>query len=461
MENQINVGDQNIQQTEQSQAIQYKNIQSEKQGKQSSSQQKVLFRFKLSRKIFWFSPVVILAILVILIGSFWNNQQYANRVQNIIPTATIPNPTTIASSNQSEWLTYKDNNVEFKYPKEWILSREGSQNIGIKCTSGLYFINLNSKDMILVVEKYKPPLQNSLNRCYANRIDSPFSREIREIKLGKTTQRIDVTTIKINDRLYKKLSYGFESDFTIVDVYNFSLIFNPDLPYDILSLFDNILFSFKYLKYYQINEPKEWKIYTSKLGFSFDYPSEWGDVTEKTTDAKIEGTGDSGKTYSLSFSVKSNVKYNYVAYATGQSSDFSAGRGVTFTDYRGNPNNSASVTSEITMGLTYRCYQYPVQYYPYLGVIKFNLPGKEINGVMLVVPILSSADMGKYDKVVDDFIGQEKSCWGPSGTESPSSTIIAKEKEIKEMLNKGVNFDEESKINLAIFKRISGSAKIL
>lgn len=78
---------------------------------------------------------------------------------------------------------------------------------------------------------------------------------------------------------------------------------------------------------------------------------------------------------------------------------------------------------------------------------------------MLVVPILSPTDMEKYDKIVGDFINQEESCKNPSGTES--LTVIAKEKEIVNMLNNGVNFDNESQINLTIFKRISGSAKIL
>ena len=107
----------------------------------------------------------------------------------------------------------------------------------------------------------------------------------------------------------------------------------------------------------------------------------------------------------------------------------------------------------------YRCYPQSTQSYPYRGVIRFNLPGEEINGVMIDVPILSPADMEKYDKIVNDFIKQEESCKNPGGTESP--TVIAKEKEIVEMLNKGVNFDKESQINLKIFDRISKSSQIL
>jgi len=241
-----------------------------------------------------------------------------------------------------------------------------------------------------------------------------------------------------------------------------SAIFPQQYKGEIEPILDEIITSFKYLKQYQVAEPKEWKTYTSTLGFSFEYPSDWGEVKEEIIDyGNDPNKGRSGKSYGLTFSVKSNVGFQWAAFGAGRSSDYTAGMDTIFTDYRGDPKKPASVTSEITVGLTYRCYQYPVWYYPYpyRGVIRFNLPGKEINGVMLVVPILSPTDMEKYDKIVDDFINQEESCKNSSGSESPA--VIAKEKEIVDMLNNGVNFDNESQINLTIFKRISGSSKIL
>jgi len=465
MENQINVGDQNAQQVGQNQASQNNGVQLKEQNNQQPTvQQKASLKFKLSRKTLWLLSGGILVILFVIIGLFWNNQRYTNRIQNLTPT-TVPSQTPMVSSNRLELLVFKDENVEYKYPKSWVQSSEipdlFQSLIGFSSScKALVFKNQNNEDIILVVENYPQPLQKYLPSCWSKGTLSSSTPNSRPIKIGDKEDKIDIMQVSSGSSKYTLERYGFESDYTTVNAYMLTVIFPYNYRSEIEPIFDEIITSFKYLKHYQVSEPKEWKTYTSKLGFSFEYPSEWGEVKEEIIDhGNDPNKGESGKSYGLSFSVKSNVGFQWVAYGAGRSSDYSAGRGGIFTDYSGDPKKPASVTSEVTMGLTYRCYQYPVQYYPYRGVIRFNLPGKEINGVMLVVPILSPADMGKYDKIVSDFISREESCKNPSGTESP--TVTAKEKEIVDMLNKGLNFDEESQINLKMFKRISDSAKIL
>lgn len=464
MENQFNVGGQNTQQIGQSQASQNNVVQlKEQDNQQPTVQQKAPFKFKLTRKTLWLLSGCIIVILFVIIGLFWNNRKYTNRIQNLTPT-TVPSPTPMVSSNRLEWLVFKDENVEYKYPKSWIQSNKVPEQfqtlikISGSCKA-LVFQNQNNQNIILVVENYPQPLQKYLPSCWTQGTLSGSTPNSRQIRIHEKEDKVDIMQLSSGSSRFILERYGFESDYTTTNAYMLSVVSPQNYTSEVEPIFDEIVTSFRYLKSYRVSEAKEWKTYTSKLGFSFEYPSDWGDITEKINDAKTEGTGDSGKTYSLNFSIKSNVSFNYVAYGAGRSSDYSAGRGSIFTDYSGDPNKPASSASEITMGLTYRCYQYPVQYYPYRGVIRFNLPGKEINGVMLVVPILSPADMEKYDKLVNDFINQEESCKNPSGTESP--VVTAKEKEIVERLNNGVNFDNESQINMTVFKRISISAKIL
>jgi len=473
MEKQINVGNQNTQQIGQNQTPQHNNIQSEEQGEQSPSQQKFPLGIKLSKKTLLVFSGFILIVLFLLIGLFWSNQRYTNRAQNPTtkntpsPTITknIPSPTSAISSSSLEWQVFKDENVEYKYPKIWVQSSEAPQRfqslieISGSCKP-LVFQDQNNLDVILVVENYPQPLQKYLPSCWSKGTLFGSTPNSRAIKIGEKADKIDIMQLSTGSSKYILERYGFESDYTAVNAYMFSIIFPQQYKGEIEPIFDEIVTSFKYLKQYQVTEPKEWKTYTSKLGFSFEYPSEWGDVKEEIIDyGNDPNKGESGKSYGLSFSVKSNVGFQRVAYGAGRSFDYAAARGAIFTDYKGDSQKPASITSEITVGLTYRCYQYPVQYYPYRGVVRFNLPGREISGVMLIVPILSPTDMEKYDKIVEDFINQEESCKNLIGTKSP--TVIAKEKEIVNMLNNGVNFDKESQINLTIFKRISGSAKIL
>lgn len=221
--------------------------------------------------------------------------------------------------------------------------------------------------------------------------------------------------------------------------------------------------------------PVEWKTFVSqKLGFSFEYPTEWGTVAEEIIDyaGGQNQTGgyvaSAGKGYSLIFSLISNVSYEYRTYGVGQSADFAAGREFIHTDYKGDPKRSAEVISEVGINLTARCSEagYPVGP-PTSHVIKFNLPGKEISGVMLVFSVLSVSDTQKYNQLIDDFMKKEISCsdmWGDNAVGEKAKQImaklVAKEFEISEMLRTGENFDEESKVNLMIYNRILKSAKL-
>lgn len=222
--------------------------------------------------------------------------------------------------------------------------------------------------------------------------------------------------------------------------------------------------------------PVEWKTFESqKLGFSFEYPTEWGTVAEEIIDyagGQNQAGGyvaSAGKAYLLIFSLISHVSYEYRIYGVGQSADFAAGREFIHTDYRGDPKRSAEVISDVGINLTTRCSEagYPAGP-PTSHVIKFNLPGKEINGVMLVFPVLSITDTQKYNQLIDDFMKKEISCGDMQGDKAGGekakqimAKLVAKEKEISEMLRMGENFDEESHVNLRIYNRILESAKIL
>lgn len=455
MKNQIDISNQNHQGAEKNQIIQDSSTRSEKQNKQFQPQQKFLSGIKLSKKNLLILFSIALVVLFVAIGLFWYNQKTTDKIQN------LPN-----SSSILEWQVFRDEHVEYRYPKNWIQISEVPQQFqelvefSSSCKA-LVFQDQNNQDIIFIVENYPYPLQSSLASCWSKGTLSTLIPSPRPIKIGEKEDKIYIMQLSSGSSNYVLERYGFESDYTTVNAYMLSIIFPQQYKNEVEPIMDEIIASFKYLNQYQVVEPKEWKTYTSKLGFSFEYPSDWGDVTEEISDAKTKGTGESGKTYSLSFSIKSNVKFQKAAYGAGRSFDYSAPRESIFTDYRGDPEKPASVTSEITLGLNYYCYQYPAQYYPYKGVIKFNLPGKEISGVMLVVPILSPADIEKYNKIVEDFINQEESCKNPLEFETESPAVIAKEKEIIEMLNNGVNFDKESQINLKIFKHISESAKIL
>ena len=462
MEKQINVGNQNNQQIGQNQTPQHNNIQSEEQSEQLPSQQKFPLGIKLPKKTLLLFSGFVLIVLFLLIGLLWSNQKYTNRVQNPT-TKNIHSPTLAIYSSSLEWQVFKDENVEYKYPKIWVQSSEAPQRfqslieISGSCKP-LVFQDQNNLDVILVVENYPQPLKKDLPSCWSKGTISDSTPNSRAIKIGEKEDKIDIMQLSTGSSKYILERYGFESDYTTVNAYMFSIIFPQLYKGEIEPIFDEIVTSFKYLKQYQVTEPKEWRTFTSVLGFSFEYPSEWGDVKEEIIDYGNYPI-ESGKSYSLSFSVKSNVRFNRAAYGAGESSDYTAARDQLFTDYKGDPKKPASITSEITMDLTYRCYQYPSPCHPYKGVVRFNLPGREISGVMLVVPILSPTDEVKYDQIVEDFINQEESCKNLNETEYPK--VAAKEEEIVNMLNNGVNFDKESQINLKIFKRISASAKIL
>jgi hypothetical protein len=206
----------------------------------------------------------------------------------------------------------------------------------------------------------------------------------------------------------------------------------------------------------------EWRVFTSMLGYSFEYPSEWGEISEEIQDAKSEGTGETGKTYRTTFSSEKAI------YIWGSSADYTAGTGCHgWYCYKGSTKNPAKISVEIENNFIGFCYDYYYDAEPYaigVGYIALNLPDKEINGIVMEFNILSDKDMTKYEKIVNDIIQTESYCKGNQNDGSQievSEAAKVKERDLTEMIKNGVDFDEESKIRLDIFNRISNSVKIL
>lgn len=233
-----------------------------------------------------------------------------------------------------------------------------------------------------------------------------------------------------------------------------------------------------------ISEPVNWTTFSSDLGFSFEYPSEWGDVDEIIEDAVEKGTGSSGKTYSLSFSAFPSTSKN-APYGSGRSYDYSAGREYIFPEQYTllvDEDKPAYFKSEITM--------------PYdAGVIAFNLPQEEINGVAIVLPLLSITDWEKnyIEGIINkallneyslENIGCDGSCsFGPldSFTCTVDNEIFScklDNEEYLQYLGKGMakyvenifnmdvldqrtDLDTESEVNIKIFMHIKDSVKLL
>lgn len=188
---------------------------------------------------------------------------------------------------------------------------------------------------------------------------------------------------------------------------------------------------------------------SSRLGYSFSYPAEWGIPTEKIEDAKGIMAGEAGKIYSLTF-----PKMEWV-YASGRSTDFMAPRGAMREDFRGNPDEKPGVKPYIdiedpgcfTMG----------SHNSFFGNVDFNLPGKEIPGVRLFVPIITDPDreklMGKYGVLGDDNYDCDP------GSETAEKYLLIGSK-ILEDINSGEGIGDISKLNRDVFQKISASAKI-
>lgn len=390
----------------------------------------------------------------------------------------------------TEWVTYQDENVEFKYPKDWVMMSGAPAPFARFMKSGEYceaivFYNEKNPDVLLVLQSH-PQFEEypSLLKCWRIRdvVGRRTNKEIDEpIFVGaRTTVSLnqefpDVTQIySLRDDVIEQFEIR-TNDLVVGNRYQFSVIYPKHFSLEIQRIFDSIVESFKYLRKYQPSSvyPTEWEIFSNeKLGISFEYPSEWGVVKERITDysdnqnQEAYYVADAGKGYFLSFSVKTNTPFR--VYGVGQSADFASGREGIPTDYRGDPTVPPSAFADVRVSIASNCSESGYSSgNPSSHVIKFNIPNKEIGGVMLVLPVLSDSDRKKYADLTDDFMKKEINCmdtWGSNeGTEKAKNVykkLETKEKEISEMLQNGVNFDAESKLNLKIYRRILESAKV-
>lgn len=195
-----------------------------------------------------------------------------------------------------------------------------------------------------------------------------------------------------------------------------------------------------------------WKTFTNnKLGFSFQYPTIWGEIKENIEEIIPIPNTAGGKQYSLSFSnVTMNYETNDVIFGVGQSSDSFAARGGMDTDYKGDPNKAKGVTGTIYARPT-SCI-IPYSAHLFFGWIDFNLPGKEIGGIRLILPILSKNDIRKMDQEYNLRTEKEKAelcVW-------EKVAINAKEyiNEIKDKI------DDESTRNILIYEKVLNSAQV-
>ena len=201
-------------------------------------------------------------------------------------------------------------------------------------------------------------------------------------------------------------------------------------------------------------EPEGWKVFTNnELGFSFKYPAAWGDVEETIRDADI-----SGKKYSLKFTninpcVSAPVDGVCVA---GRSKDFAEGRGSWITDYAGDPDKPKQISAS-----TYQMWCT----IPNFARIDFNLPGKEISGVRLFIPILSKNDAEKFNQECgsEDLEQEKEICVYYHCPDSMRHSFC----DIAEDINKYLKdleheeLDSTSQERIEEFKEIFNSSKIL
>ncbi|MCB0169344.1 MAG: hypothetical protein KDJ97_02230 [Anaerolineae bacterium] len=193
-----------------------------------------------------------------------------------------------------------------------------------------------------------------------------------------------------------------------------------------------------------------WKTFSSELGFSFEYPAQWGKVTENIVDNEEQQNGYTGKSYSLTFSAftEDTPFYNF-AGAVGHSADYSASRGVYYNDYKGDPSQPTQVTAEIFM-VSYPCPSFNL---PYHGVVDFNLPGREISGVRLIVPGISESDIAKFNKILNVNFTKLDTCDDP--------TINSKAQQLYLTMKNEKQFNDETLRNITIYEKIAKSSKLL
>lgn len=190
--------------------------------------------------------------------------------------------------------------------------------------------------------------------------------------------------------------------------------------------------------------PTQWKTFTSSLGFSFDYPAEWGNVSERVIDASKEHSDLLGKRYELKFSSNERVK------GSGQSPDFSQPTGSGDGFYKGDPDKPEQVYAVVFTWASY-CPGYSASLY--YAWINFNLPGKEISGVRLLLPLLSQNEIEKLEPITRSY-----NPLLPEEEQGYCQPPVPAEQFLNEIKDK--QLDHESLRNVTIFKKVFESSRI-
>lgn len=188
-----------------------------------------------------------------------------------------------------------------------------------------------------------------------------------------------------------------------------------------------------------------WKTYRNeKYGFGFLYPSDWGDVQEKIM-AYGPNEYERGKSYLLTFSG------NLQARGGGISSDFTRPMDGNDETFRGDSQKPKNINSSIYVSLP-GCEERYFQ--TYNGWVEFNLPGKEISGFRLILPILSQTEIQKFSFLYP--ISGDGSCLVGSKELEQAQQHAG---DILKKIETG-DIDKESRENLQIFKDVVKSAYV-
>ena len=193
------------------------------------------------------------------------------------------------------------------------------------------------------------------------------------------------------------------------------------------------------------DETANWKTYLNeKYGFGFRYPFSWGELQEKTV---IYGPNEyeRGKRLFLIFSKNSRVR------ASGLSSDFTRPMEGGDDTFGGDPQKPKGISSSIYVGLP-GCEERYAQ--SYNGWVEFNLPGKEISGFRLILPILSQAEIEKFSRLYP--ISGDGFC--PVGSKELEQAKQHAEDILKKIETGDI--DKESRENLQIFREVVKSAYV-
>lgn len=208
----------------------------------------------------------------------------------------------------------------------------------------------------------------------------------------------------------------------------------------------------------ELSFPTEWTTFTSELGFSFEYPAEWGEVLEEILDAEKTGTGDTGKTYFLKFSKLSNTS-NYSASASGRSADYSAGRGIIPGDYTGHVDKPLEIYSSLEISPLTIDNKIPRKYgvFPSSGLIEFNLPGREISGVRMFIELFDNQEGKEFAALFYKQHGQpSEQCLNYGDCKSEDSQA----RELYTQVLEQETFNKNIAIKNKIYKKILESSRI-